>query len=169
MFRKVRNFAQSLLSHGAVTVECWTKVNTQFVKLKPVTRQSIGVPTPHIGMLSIKILLRLLFGLFTKNFKFMESRKGFCASSVEHMLQVSAGRAFLGLDRVCYIPGTGPRPRYEEQVAQNCSALYCCGTVRETRSIVLALDGARRAINRWKLLEATNFLLYEESAAVQQG
>ena len=96
-------------------------------------------------------------------------RKGFCASSVEHMLQVSAGRAFLGLDRVCYIPGTGPRPRYEEQVAQNCSALYCCGTVRETRSIVLALDGARRAINRWKLLEATNFLLYEESAAVQQG
>ena len=47
MFRKVRNFAQSLLSHGAVTVECWTKVNTQFVKLKPVTRQSIGVPTPH--------------------------------------------------------------------------------------------------------------------------
>ena len=47
MFRKVRNFAQSLLSHGAVTVECWTKVNTQFVKLKPVTRQSIGVPAPH--------------------------------------------------------------------------------------------------------------------------
>ena len=80
-------------------------------------------------------------------------RKGFCASSVEHMLQVSAGRAFLGLDRVCYIPGTGPRPRYEEQVAQTarrCTVAELCGKQGALCSLWMELGGQSIGGNYWK-------------------
>ena len=87
-------------------------------------------------------------------------RKGFCASSVEHMLQVSAGRAFLGLDRVCYIPGTGPRPRYEEQLAQNQTARRCtvaelCGKQGALCSLWMELGG--QSIGRVEIIGSHQF------------
>ena len=59
--------------------------------------------------------------------------------------------ALHGLDRgVWYIPASGPRPRYEEQVASQNQSALC--------TVVLEVAGQSIGGGEWRLLEATNFL-----------
>ena len=74
------------------------------------------------------------------------------SANTEHMLELKVVDTVLhGLDRGgWYIPASGPRPRYEEQVASQNQSALC--------TVVLEVAGQSIGGREWRLLEATNFL-----------